>query len=91
MKSEFEVRLALIKHIKQLFLDMIDPGDWSSDEISEADAQAEDFADWLLESLTAEIDEIGDNNAFVLRCQMVDAKEFVNSKVAEPLVRDTNL
>ena len=91
MKSEAEVRLALINHIKQLFLDMIDPGDWSSDEISEADAQAEDFADWLLDSLTVEVKEIGDNNSFTLHCVMKDAKNFVDSKIAEPLVRDINL
>ena len=91
MKSEAEVRLALINHIKQLFLDMVAPGDWSSDEIVEADAQAEDFADWLLDSLTAEVSEFGDDNAFTLKCKMVDAKKFVDSKSTEPLVRDTNL
>jgi hypothetical protein len=91
MKSEFEVRLNLIKHIKQLFLDMNDPGDWTSDEIAEADAQAEDFADWVLDSLNVKIEEIGEDNTFVLRCQMVDARNFVNSKMEEPLVRDINL
>lgn len=91
MKSEFEVRLALIKHIKQLFLDMNDPGDWTDAECAEADTQAEDFADWLLDSLTIKIDEIGDDNTFILRCQMIDAKNFINSKMAEPLVRDTNI
>jgi hypothetical protein len=91
MKSEPEVRLDLINHIKQLFLDMVDPGDWSSDEIAEADAQAEDFADWLLESLTAEITAIGDNNSFTINCVIKNAKDFIDSKVAEPLVRDTNL
>jgi hypothetical protein len=91
MKSEFEVRLALINHIKQLFLDMTDPGDWTPSEVEEADSQAEDFADWVLDSLTVKVEEIGDDNTFVLRCQMVDAKNFVNSKMEEPLVRDINL
>jgi|APGre2960657423_1045063.scaffolds.fasta_scaffold66079_2 hypothetical protein len=91
MKTEHEVRLALIGHIKQLFLDMNDPGDWTASEIEEADVQAEDFADWVLDSLNAKVEEIGDNNTFTLRCQMVDAKNFIDSKTAEPLVSDTNL
>ena len=91
MKSQHEVRLDIINHIKQLFLDMNDPGDWTKAEIEEADVQAEDFADWVLESLGAEITEIGEDNTFSLRCKMVDAKNFVDSKTAEPLVRDVNL
>ena len=70
---------------------MNDPGDWTASEIEEADVQAEDFADWVLDSLNAKVEEIGDNNTFTLRCEMVDAKNFIDSKTAEPLVSDTNL
>ena len=88
MKTEHEVRLALIGHIKELFLDMNDPGDWTPSEVEEADVQAEDFADWILESLNIKVEEIGDDNSFTLRCQMTDARNFINSKIAEPLVKD---
>lgn len=85
MTSQSEMTLKIIGHIKTLFIDMIDPGDWAPGEFEEANELAETFTNWMFDSLSLSVASIEENGSFTLSGTMENAKNFMNEKLTNPL------
>lgn len=85
MKSTFEIRLEIIRQIKELVLDISDPGDWNKKELAEATIEAENLAELILDSLSVEVKEVSENG-FILSGSLTDVRSFMDIKMNEPLL-----
>ncbi len=83
-----DARLAVLKHISEMVLLIIDIGDDLSDaELDQQYNDAEEFADLLLESMGFTITETTDGN-ITATCNLLDIDVFIDAKSEEYLVAE---